>query len=324
MARFEVDNDHIDWARYTMDPAEQARIVSPLKLREAINNLSTGKGATEGLRLPFPSAHHDVRFQPGKVSVWTGKSHDGKTTILKQLMLHNAFSGGVSAIASMEETPEEVLLDMCRMASHEECPDPDWVDVFCAWAEGKIHVYDQRNLVDPKRLLGVMNYCATELKATQFVIDSWMRMDIDDKDFNWHKQFINLLGMHATNVGIHAHLVVHLTKGDSKTRGDGPRDYEDMRGSGDVLNQADKIFNVWRNRKSPIDRPGGVGGNTPDGLLICEKQRGRPNWIGKINLWMDRKSGQFKDGKDKGAPVHFPFMTPVNRTPDIFEGRSVS
>lgn len=321
MARFEVTNDSIDWARYTLPPDEHARIITPLSLRERINYLSTGKGATEGLHLPFPTATAKVRFQPGKVSVWTGKSHDGKTTALKQLMLHNALTGGVSAIASMEETPEEVLLDICRMACHEECPDPDWVDLFCAWAEGKIVVYDQKNLVDPQRLLGVMNYCAVELKANQFMIDSWMRLDIDDKDFNWHKQFINLLGMHATNVKCHAHLVVHLTKGDAKTRNDGPRDYEDMRGSGDVLNQADKIFNIWRDRRPLHKRPGGAGGDAPDGLLLCEKQRGRPNWIGQIPIWIDRKSGQYTDRKGDTPPLAFPgLILPANRTPDLFPG----
>ena len=322
MARFEVQNDEIDFARYLLPPEEKSRIVRPSSMNEAINELSTGKAAFEGLRLPWAKTNHLVRFPPGKVSLWTGKSHHGKTQLLKQLMLYAVKCDQKVAIASMEETPGEVLRDMCSMATLQERPNPEWVDVFTAWADEKIYIYDQQNLVHPDRILGVMNYCARELGVTQFVIDSWMRMDIDGDDFDWHRQFINILQMHARNAAVHAHLVVHMTKGDGK---EGPQSFETVRGSGDILNQVDKIFNVWRNKKPRHQRTGGVGGNEPDGLLIVEKQRGRPNWIGPISIWMDRSSGQFVAEREHMPMGIIPGINPESaedqaKTVDIFKG----
>lgn len=290
MAKFEIGNDVIDFAEFMLPPEERARIITPMTAKESVIELSVGRRSYEGLRLPFRKASNLVRFQPGKVSLWTGKTHHGKTQLLKQLMLYAVSVGERPAIASMEETPDEVLLDLCRMGTLQDQPDAEWIDVFLAWLDKKLWIYDQQNLVKPEQIIGVMNYLAKHHHITQFVLDSWMRMDMDGDDFDWHRKFINLLGAHAKVGGVHVHIVVHMTKGDGK---EGPQSFETVRGSGDIINQVDKIFNVWRNKKPRHERHGGIDGGEPDGLLICEKQRGRPNWIGTMPIWMHRSSGQF-------------------------------
>jgi hypothetical protein len=115
---------------------------------------------------------------------------------------------------------------------------------------------------------------------------------MDSDDYNQHREFVNLLMLHAKINQVHIHVVAHQRKRDGKNK-DAPGDGEDIKGSGDIVNQMHKTAIMWRNRKPRHEREGGAGGSDPDALLIIEKQRGRPNWVGPIRLWHDQQSGQF-------------------------------
>ena len=57
-----------------------------------------------------------VRLRRGKVSVWAGITHHGKTQMLKQVCLSLVAAGERVCIASLEELPEETFADMARQA----------------------------------------------------------------------------------------------------------------------------------------------------------------------------------------------------------------
>lgn len=283
-----VSDAEIDFARYMTPPEEFAKVIQPASLTERVTDLVTGKRATGGLLLPWPQFADKVRLRPGKVSVWTGRTHSGKTALLKMLMTHAVRSGEKVCMASMEEMPEETMLDMVSMTARTMRPDEFDVEKFATWAEGKLWYYDQQSMVEFWRMIAVMNYAAEEKGCTHFVIDSLMRLALPRDDYDAQRQMFNLLGNHAKARGVHVHIVCHGRKQDREDR---PLDVADIRGAGDIGDQADNVFSVWRNmsdRKAPGD---------PDGVLVVKKQRGRPNWLGKILLWFDEPSGQFLAGR---------------------------
>ena len=65
------------------------------------------------------------------------------------------------------------------------------------------------------------------------------------------------------------------------------------------------MFIVWRNKKKQFDAQAGIGvdPDTPDGLLVCEKQR-NGEWEGRFALWFDGASQQFV-ARPGGKPAEF-------------------
>lgn len=317
---FEIEDDKIDWAKHMVPPEERARVMKPSALRDAIHRISAGVDAAKWLKLPFLGDYF-VSFPPGEVTIWTGLTHHGKTTALKQLLLYGALTGHKGCIASLEEKTENTLFDITCMATHSPRPSEDDCDVATNWLDGKLYLYDQRNMIQPERIVGVMNYAATELGVTQFAVDSWMCLDIDDEDNNRHKKVMDLLTMHADAKGVHVHLVVHMTKGDGK---DTPQHVDKVRGSGNIINRSHRIINVWRNPKERYEREGTIE-SQPDGMLLVPKQRGIRPWNArpKIKLWMDPVSGQLVDKANaipKVAlhPDYIKRRTPKGGTEEMF------
>lgn len=303
MAEFEIKTDDIDFARYMMLADDPGRILSTDSpgMLDAMCELSFGKKSSEGLRLPWEKMRDDVRFQPGKVSLWSGYTHHAKTHLLKQVMLHGIATGERVCIASLEETPDELLFDMACMAMHTRTPTRDESDVFLAWAKGKLYVYDWQALIEPNRIIGVMNYAARELRCTHFVADSLMRMDIEGDDYDQQRKFGNLLGLHARRSKVHAHLVAHVRKGDE----DRIPNLYDVKGAGDLVNQVDKVFICWRNKKPKSARVPNKD-VMADNVLLVDKQRGRPNWIGRIGLHYHYESTQLVPGEAERPTVFIP------------------
>lgn len=285
--------ERIDFGKYVLPPEELAKVRALRSIARAMKDLSTGPRSREGMRLPWRKTWDQVRYAPGHVSVWTGKTHAGKTQMLKHAILDGIAEQQQRAlIASMEENPEETALDLCRMATVAASPNDEYVDAFCDWLDDRLWLYDQQRLVRPHRILGLIGFAATELRVTQLVIDSWMRMDMANDAYDDQRVFMNHLMAYAAYYKLHIHIVAHQKKRDGKNKND-PGDGEDIKGSGDIANQAHKVCVAWRNRTPRHEREGGAGGSEPDGALILDKQRGRPNWIGPISLWHDQESGQY-------------------------------
>lgn len=296
---FEITDDQIDFNLYMTPPEELARIIEPMSLLTEVNEIASGRRDFGGLQLPWAKTKNQVRFHEGKIVVWTGITHHGKTQIVKQLMNYAIYGGHRVAFASLEELPADTIYDMACQALHSREPTPDWTEVYLSWVNDKLWVYDQQNMVSPERMIGVMNYCAKVKGVRHFVIDSLMRLDMDSDDYDRQRRFFNLLGAHAKANPVCVHIVCHARKQGGEER---PLSIFDIRGSGDIINQADVIMNVWRNKRPRHERA--KDDEPADALLITEKQRGRPRWIGLTKLWMDEGSGQFMAAADH-QPMEF-------------------
>jgi twinkle protein len=167
---------------------------------------------------------------PGKLAVWAGWTHHGKTQMLKQVMLHAIRQSERPLIASMEEEVLEVWEDLGKMACGREDPTVREAKKFCEYVRGKLWLYDQQGRISPRKMVAVIRYAAAELKITQAVVDSLMMLAVDRDDYDAQARFVGDLKAAAKDTGVTVHLVAHMRKRDGKRRGRCSRDRSRHRG----------------------------------------------------------------------------------------------
>ena len=285
-----IDGDRIEWSEW-MRPGDVARIIPAEALAERGKaSILLGVDAEAGISLPWGKLGDKVRIKPGKVCVWSGWTHHGKSAMLKQVMLSAIQQGERVLIASMEEEVLELWRDMAIMAVGNAEPTSRAIDAFVAFIAGMLWLYDQQGAIDPTRAQALIRYAASELKVTQLVIDSLMMLAVNRDDYEAQARFCGDLKAIAKDTGCTVHLVCHLRKRDGKSGDDAPGNIFDIAGGHEISGKADYVFNVWRDKARK-------NADSPSCVLSIEKQRGRINWLGKVGLGYHEGSRQFVDGK---------------------------
>lgn len=285
-----LNGDQIDWRQW-LKPSDVSRIIPAESLAAEVKEaMLLGRQQEEGLTLPWAKTHGNVLIKAGKVCVWTGWSHHGKSQMLKMLMLHAIREGHMVLISSMEEEVKDVWRDLAVMYAGNDDPAARIIDEFTKFVTGKLWLYDQQGVVEATRMQAVLRYSGTELKTTQAVIDSLMMLGVDRDDYDAQSRFVGELKSIAKDTKQTLHLVAHMRKRDGKNGDEVPGHVHDIAGGHEIASKADYVFNVWRDksRKDP---------NAPECVLGVEKQRGHINWIGKIGLNYHKQSRQFIEGR---------------------------
>ncbi|MFM7012040.1 MAG: ATPase domain-containing protein [Betaproteobacteria bacterium] len=241
-----------------------------------------------GLRLPWSELQDRVRITPGKLAIWTGYQHHGKTQMLKQVMLAAMQQSENVLIASMEEDLIDVWCDMARMACGTQEPSPSELNPWLNFSK-RMWLYDEQGQAKQSELKQAITYAARNLNIKHFVIDSLMTIDIDKDDYNLQTKFVREIRAIAKAEKITVHLVAHMRKREGKL-GDGAiGNAQDISGPHEISSLADYIFVVWREMREIAERPP----NSRDAMFKVEKQRGRFNWIGSFAMNFHSASRQF-------------------------------
>jgi twinkle protein len=282
-----IDGANIPWERY-LNPEEKSRVIPAEALADRVKErLLLGKTAQRGLTLPWEKTHNNVLMKPGDLIVWAGWSRHGKTRMLKQVMLHAIANSERPLIASMEENVMRVWEDLAKMACRSMEPTPKAIDRFVKFVAGNLWLYDQQGTVDPKKMVAVIRYAASELKITQVMVDSLMMLNVGRDDYEAQAKFVNELKAAARDTGITIHLVAHMRKRDGKGGEESPGTIHDIFGGHEISSIADGVFVVWRDMRDV--RPPGA----PHCIVRVDKQRGDVDWIGTIGLNYNDGARQF-------------------------------
>lgn len=291
-----INGDAIDWDRY-MQPGEASRIIPAETLAQrGKERLCLQPEAEPGLPLPWDKTNAKVLIRPGKLAIWAGWTHHGKTQMLKQVMLHSIRCGERPLIASMEEEVVDVWADMGVIGCATETPSPTQLDRYTDFIRGRMWLYDQQGQVDGRRIQAVIRYAAKELGITQAVVDSLMMLQVDRDDYEAQSRFVSELKATAKDTGVTVHLVAHMRKRDGKGGDDSVGTVHDIAGAHDIASKADYVFIVYRDKRSP--RPI----DAPSSILRVDKQRGRMNWTGNIGLNFHQTARQFVE---ESYPMRF-------------------
>jgi len=297
--------DEIDFSLYERETDAQ-RKVRPA--REWVQDLidRIGQEAREKrITMPWPKTHNLVQFRPGEVTLWGGANGNGKSLVTGQVALGLCAQGERACVASFEMKPAKTLERMARQWSSFNPNDPAFRGVqeaaselrtvyaqFRDWTDNRLWLYDQQGTVTASQVCAVARYCAKELGITQVFIDSLMKCVAGEDDYNGQKAFVDELCAIARDHAIHVHLVHHIKKPANESYVPNKYDYK---GSGAIVDQADNVITVWRNKdKEKKLAAGGIvnHGAEPDTKLICDKQR-NGEWEGVIGLWYEPNSQQF-------------------------------
>ena len=271
-----------------------------------------------GESLPWDKTSSLFRLRPSEITVWAGQNGARKSFLTGMVACWLARTSPV-CIMSLEMKPTETLYRMAHQASGTDRPARDWMRSFGAWADNRIWVYDQLDSIPPDRILGAVYYAAKQLGCKHIFIDSLAKCGTGD-DPVVEKAFIDRLAWAAKTLEIHVHLIAHVRKPQGQTQEYIPSKH-DILGTSHTANLVDNIAIVYKSqiREQAIykrsqgfeitDKEQEAIDKSADHLLIIDKQR-HGDWEGKISLYFDRDTLQFK-GDD--TPRQLPFTIPMKR-----------
>ncbi len=325
-----ADQD-IPWDDYLKRDPDLANVKPAMAFYQDTEDYFHSDKLNAGVTLPWSKTHADIQLRPGEVSVWAGINGHGKSLLLNQVMLNIIKQEQSVVLISLEMKPVSNMARMCRQASGFNLPEKSFIKAFHHWANDKLWFYDQQGTIQSSRVMAVMNYCYSALLVEgvfqadikHIVIDSLMKCGIGGDDYNKQKFFVNELCAYARDTGIHVHLVAHSRKRDSERH---VMDKFDIAGSGDITNQVDNVFTLWRNKdkeaESTKPNPDPKKMDKPDALLMCDKQR-HGEWEGKVALWFHKPSLQYTVRANSFIP-YFNQDELENRLERVNERRSIT
>lgn len=296
--------DTIDFEAYEQETDAQQKV---RPAGEYVQDLIDDLGVTHRevrSYLPWEKTHGLFQFRPGEVTLWFGVNGHGKSLATGLAALSLCTQEERVCIASFEMKPRKTLERMSRQFTSQAAPTAyeladasilaafrDTYTQFRDWTNRRLWLYDQQGTVKTKTILGVLRYCAKELKITHFFIDNLSKCIAGEDDYNAQKGFVDECTAIARDYGMHIHIVHHSKKLASE---EAQPDKMDSKGSGSITDQVDNVLIIWRNKKKERDSQAGkmVSTTEPDALLICDKQR-NGEWEGRFSLWYERDSQQF-------------------------------
>jgi twinkle protein len=222
-----------------------AILTSPLEFEKDVVDLFYKTKELNGVETAWDKLTSILKgWRPDELTVWSGRSGAGKSTILNQHVLDIASKGVKSCIASLEMPAKRYLRWAIIQYKENHHPSETAIHDALRWMDDKIYICNTHEETTPETLFEVFEYAARRYNVKHFVIDSLMRVSFPGKDeLKEHKAFVSQLLSFAKKYGCHMHLVAHPRKG--ATDFDEPGKV-DVRGSGHITDLAHNVLIVWR------------------------------------------------------------------------------
>lgn len=262
----------MDYDKFYEDNKDDRESVKPVQaFLDDIENYLDAGDVVKGARLPFPFTQDKFGFRNGEVTMWSGYNSHGKSMLAGYCMLDILLQGEKVCIASFEMNAVQTILRMAKQMGRGRGEIYGQVADFLGHMQSKFYIFDRMGNVTPKRMYGVIMYCARELGVKHFMIDSLMRVVAGVDDHNGQKDFVVTICRLAVELDIHIHFVHHMRNGDESTV---PNRYQ-ATGTKAISDNIHNSLIVWRNKDNYKDMPPAV--------IRCDKQRSG-EWEGRIPL----------------------------------------
>lgn len=245
---------------------------------------------------PFDPEGNTLRLYPGGVTIWSGFPGAGKTTLLRQFVCHCLARGSSVFLATLEEDPRAVLVNLAAVAAGREKPTPHQMQWFIDAYGERFRLWGVIGIAQHRRLLAVIRKLA-EQGVRHAIIDSLMCLDIPNDDFEAQRKFANLLAATARVANVHIHLVAHPRKLVSS---DQEPDINDVAGAREIGGIADNVLFIRRANEATDP----LASATPMRVSI-RKQRHGMGALGDISGWFHRGWRQFHIEQFPGEAVRY-------------------
>lgn len=313
--------DSIDFNLYARETEAKTLVRPASAWHDDLSARLRAKPSERSVHLPWPKTRDNFAFRRAEVTAWVGGNGNGKSLMLGQLALSLIGQGEKVCIASFEMKPVVTLQRMARQFCGMNPISPEFQSSqgiaelehlyrdFFEWTDKGLWLYDQAGTADADTVIGMVRYCAKELKIGHIVIDNLAKCVRGEDDYNAQKSFVEELAAIARDHNIHVHLAHHLKK--LSKEGETP-DKNDSKGSGAITDTVDNVFMVFRNKlkEDDVKLKGSMSTKKgePDQYLLCRKQRnyeGSGEGEPSIGLWFHRDAQQYV-AEAGDPPMFFP------------------
>lgn len=220
--------------------------------------------------------------RPGEVTIWTGVTGHGKTTLLNLFMVSFMAKRIPVFSCSLEAKPERLMAKMIRTAVGGDFNQAQ-IDEFMQEYAPNLYFADVLGYITKESLLEMMRFCYQRHGVQHVFIDSLMRIQGLEEDYPAQGEFLNQLQDFAKSTDCHVHLVAHPKKsGLDQTPGK-----LDIKGSSLIPNNADNVVcvskNLVREKKRRENKLTPEDERTHNAEIWVEKQR-ETGWEGRFLL----------------------------------------
>lgn len=277
------------------DVLENPDIVVFADFRDEVKSEILNKDAVRGIPcLSLPSYNNYMRgFRLGEMSIYTGPTGSGKTTILSQLSLDFALRGVVTLWGSFEiKNPRLSKKMLCQYARRnlEEFPEEfdQWADSFEKLPMFFMNFFGSTPV---ERIFDTMDYAYYTHDVSHFVLDNLQFMTSGqargNEIFDIQDQAIKKFRDFASSRNVHVSLVIHPRKSDSDDR---PLGMNDIFGTGKAMQETDNIIIIQSQGEQRY--------------LDFKKNRFSGD-LGKIPYWFDKETYLIRELTDVEPNVSY-------------------
>jgi twinkle protein len=245
---------------------------------------------------PFDPDGHKLKFYRKGYTIWSGYPGAGKTTAMRQLVCHLLNSKERVFVASLEEHPADVIVQIAGVAFGVEVPTEHQLQWFIDYHSESLKVWGITGLAGHREIFGTIQRLARYSGVTQAYVDSLMCLDINSQDFEGHRKFANLMNAVTIDSNIHLHLVAHPRKTVSV---DQEPDLNDVAGGADYARLAHNVAFIRRGKGLAHDA------QLSPMLIAIRKQRYGSGFIGDVSGWFNRRLRQFKPDQFDNTPTQY-------------------
>lgn len=255
-------------------------------------------------------------FAPGCLTLITGRSNGGKTTLMKQILANAIDKGNKVYLVNGENHPEyflnefyqtvigrdERFYDLVKINKrYKKEPKPEVLEQLKKWHNKKLYMFNkgESKLKKTEELLKLLEEEIKYSGHDLIIVDNMMSVlsvTAAEKNEQQADMVQRLADLAKTN-NIHIGLVTHPNKTYQKGQ---DMDFEQISGSSDIYNKADNIISVIRYYDEENLEQG------INGRIDVIKNRYYSELV-KVNVFFDKETGLLLEIDEKGRRLAYNF-----------------
>lgn len=207
-------------------------------------------------------------FELGCITIWTGQTNAGKTTVMTMLTKQTIQQGEKVFYFNGEQTKDDFKNNLYKQTTEKKNIYSKQYKTSCVFdyfvTDEEVKKLDKlygENLIvynneAPRNidfLLQAMDETRVKLGVRVFILDNFMQIDTTSSDeYREQKDIMEKLRTFAVNKNVHIHLVAHPRKTDKSN----PRiTIYDVMGSSNLVNKAYNVISIIRVDNLDYDEP---------------------------------------------------------------------
>ena len=227
---------------------------------------------TLGALTPFQKLDYLLKgLRPQELTVLSGNSGSGKSTIINQFILNLARAGHKSCIASLEMPAEAYLEWVVMQESYNGNIEDADIERVLTRLKDFFKIVDVDSELDAPALFDYWEFAAKKYGVKFFFLDSLMRINMEGRnEYAEQKKFVSDLLTFTKKHKCHIFLVAHPRKGETDQKTPGK---VDVAGTANITNLAHNVLMLWRTSPEAKNKAEEKGEALSDAVLYLKKNR---------------------------------------------------